>query len=159
MPFFHSCGAMTIKDYWRNQPDKHGWHQWKTAKNWPIDLPHPGSDRLAQYLAQQKIHASQGSDKLRWDLSTSGVFSVKEAYLLRAAVSIIPNTQVWKRIWTSHLWPKVAHFLWLVIHKRILTWDRLLKRGFIKPSTCFLFRQAEETQHHIFMDCPLIQQV
>ena len=111
MPFFHSCEAMTIKYYWHNQPDKHGWHQWKTAEDWPIYLPHQGSDRLAQYLSQQKIHASQGSNKLRWDLSTSGVFSVKEAYLLRAAVSIIPNTQVWKRIWTSHLWPKVAHFL------------------------------------------------
>ena len=34
---------------------------------------------------------------------------------------------------------KVKLFMWLVHQKKILTWENLLKRGFVGPSKCHLW--------------------
>ena len=44
-------------------------------------------------------------------------------------------------------------FLWLVLHKQFLTWDNLLKRGFIGPSQCILCEEQEETMDHLLDQC------
>jgi hypothetical protein len=59
----------------------------------------------------------------------------------------------------AKLWPKINTFLWLVAHKSILTWDNLMKRGFVGPSICPLFLAEAETQNHLLNLCSYNSQV
>jgi len=43
--------------------------------------------------------------------------------------------------------------MWLVHHKKILTWDNIRKRGVIGPSICQLCKAQEETMEHILNSC------
>jgi hypothetical protein len=51
-------------------------------------------------------------------------------------------------------WPKINTFLWLVAQNNILTWDNLIKHGFIGPYWCKLYEQEEETLNHLLNLCP-----
>jgi len=43
--------------------------------------------------------------------------------------------------------------MWLVYHKKILTWDNIRKRGVMGPSRCRLCEEKEETMEHILNSC------
>ena len=75
---------------------------------------------------------------LRWGHSTTGIFSVNEAYYLQGNYQDQDLEIIWRKIWNGILWPKVSICLWLIAKNGILTWDNLLKRGFIGPSRCTL---------------------
>jgi hypothetical protein len=87
----------------------------------------------------RKIQIIQGEDILRWGHTSRGTFTIQEAYSIKESFHLIPQEQVWTKIWLTKHWPKINTFLWLVAHKSILTWDNLMKRGFIGPSICPLF--------------------
>ena len=55
--------------------------------------------------------------------------------------------------WHHNLWPKIASFCWLLLRRRILTWDNLLKRGMTGPSRCVLCSSASETMNHLLNEC------
>jgi hypothetical protein len=67
--------------------------------------------------------------------------------------------EIWGKIWNLRHWPKITLFLWLVSHSSILTWDNLMKRGFVGPSLCILCREAEETMNHLLNTCPYTAQL
>jgi hypothetical protein len=46
-----------------------------------------------------------------------------------------------------------------MIENRILTWDNLIKRGFVGPSRCFLCGEEEETINHLMVKCPFTKDV
>jgi hypothetical protein len=48
---------------------------------------------------------------------------------------------------------KTKLFMWLVHHKKILTWDNIRKRGILGPSICQLCKAEEETMEHILNSC------
>jgi len=48
---------------------------------------------------------------------------------------------------------KIKLFMWLVHHKKILTWDNIRKRGILGPSKCQLYEEQEETMEHILNYC------
>ena len=39
--------------------------------------------------------------------------------------------------------------MWLVHHRKILTWDNIIKRGMLGPSICKLCEAQEETMEHL----------
>jgi hypothetical protein len=84
-----------------------------------------------------------------------GNFHIKEAYQEAMGLDNEANNPLWSKVWNPQIWPKVATFLWLVVNKRALTWDRVVKRGFTGPSICLLCNQAEETLNHLLNSCPL----
>jgi len=45
--------------------------------------------------------------------------------------------------------------MWLVQHKKILTWENLRKRGLSSPSKCQLCESQEETMDHLINLRPL----
>lgn len=59
----------------------------------------------------------------------------------------------WKIIWDGKWRPKIALFAWLVGKERILTWDKIQKRGFLGPSKCSLCNTENETHEHILNNC------
>ena len=62
--------------------------------------------------------------------------------------------EIWKKIWTLNLWPKVGLFAWLVIKGCILTCENLQKRGVQGPSQCYMCFQGKETMSHLLDNCP-----
>lgn len=44
--------------------------------------------------------------------------------------------------------------MWLVQQKKILTWENLLRKGFVGPSKCYLCGTQEETMEHLLNLCP-----
>eukprot|EP00253_Pinus_taeda_P034699 PITA_34699 len=48
---------------------------------------------------------------------------------------------------------KIKLFLWLVLQRKILTWDNINKRGFLGPSRCQLYEAKEETIEHLLNTC------
>ena len=62
--------------------------------------------------------------------------------------------QVWKVLWRNSQWMKIKLFMWLVQQKKILTWENLLKRGFVGPFKCHLCGLQEETMEYLLNLCP-----
>jgi len=51
------------------------------------------------------------------------------------------------------LWQKITLFTWLVAKERILTWDKIQKKGISGPSRCSLCNSEAETQEHLLNNC------
>jgi hypothetical protein len=110
-------------------------------------------------MQYRKIPTKEGSDILRWSHSTSGIFFIKEAYHLQGNLPSQAPESIWSKVWQPFLWPKISFFLWLTAQNHILTWDNLLKRGFIGPSRCTLCQQSEKTMEHLLNNCHYNQQL
>eukprot|EP00253_Pinus_taeda_P019464 PITA_19464 len=99
------------------------------------------------------------NDKLRWGPKGNGDFYLKEAR------SIIereeqPDTMPWTdKVWDSLQWPKIRTFLWLLMQKKTLTWENLLKKGFRGPSRCPMCLKEAETMNHLFNSCDWASQL
>jgi hypothetical protein len=132
-----------VRDLWnlthRNQP----WRQWKIERT-ELQLTEDTDLQAWQdCVAHRKIPIKNGPNILRWRHSTTSIFSVNEAYYLEGNYQNQAREIIRSKIWKGILWPKVSIFLWLTAQNRILTWDNLLKRGFIGPSRCTLCHQRE----------------
>jgi hypothetical protein len=65
----------------------------------------------------------------------------------------------WERLWSLPQWSKIKIFKWLVLHKKILTWENLVKRGLNGPSRCHLCEVQEETTNHLLDGCTYTMEV
>jgi hypothetical protein len=63
-----------------------------------------------------------------------------------------------ERVWTTWAPPKCRFFLWLVLHNKCWTADRLAKRGLPHPISCPLCDQEGESIHHLLVSCVLVRQ-
>jgi hypothetical protein len=90
-------------------------------------------------------------DKHIWRLSKSGQYTAKSAYdaLFQGAIFFRPLARIWKS-WAP---PKCHFFMWLVVHNRCWTADRLERRGLPHPDKCPLCDQEEETIQHLLVRC------
>ena len=79
------------------------------------------------YLHEICIKIQMVLDKLRWGYSPKGIFSTNEAYDIWTNNGEMQEEAMWKKVWKENAWPKVATFLWLVMHHRIITWENLKK--------------------------------
>jgi len=99
------------------------------------------------------ILVTEGKDQLRWGNNSKGTFNLKEAkYILLGLESCILEKS-WRQLWSHQGWMKIKLFMWLVHHKKILTWDNIRKRGVLGPSKCQLCEEQEKTMEHILNDC------
>lgn len=109
---------------------------------------------MEKELNKRSIRYNEDNDILRWGYQPKGTYATSEAYNL---VGNFPNPSdpLWRKLWGLGSWPKISLFLWLVGHKRILTWDKLRRRNFQGPSICHNCHQSEETLQHLLDTCPL----
>jgi hypothetical protein len=79
---------------------------------------------------------------LRWNWGAKETYSAKSCYLgmFHGSVAMANALQVWK----SRAPAKCRLFLWLALHDRCWTADRLEKHRLPHPSACPLCDQAEE---------------
>ena len=90
-------------------------------------------------------------DRVRWVESKDGVFSVKSLYRVMQPVS-----SAWfpsKIIWMSYAQPKISFFAWEASWGRVLTLDRMQKRGWALANRCFLCQKCGESIDHLLLHC------
>lgn len=108
---------------------------------------------LEAILEKRQILTSTSNDLLRWGRNNEGIFNLKEAKRIVTGLNYPSPDKTWKDLWNNPHWMKIKLFMWLVQHKKILTWENLRKRGFAGPSRCQLCGLQEETMDHLLNLC------
>ena len=91
--------------------------------------------RLFCCLDGKKVNVVE-EDRVRWMDSNNGLFSVKSLFRALHPVSLVSFPS--KIIWNSYVHPKLSFFAWEASWGKILTLDRLQKRGWALANRCFL---------------------
>ncbi len=88
-------------------------------------------------------------DKIRWRWNTTGGFSVKSLYCFLQDGGGADRRFVY--LWKIMAPLKVKIFVWLVLRKRVLTTDNLLKRGWNGEGRCSFCAEGNESGEHLFL--------
>jgi hypothetical protein len=147
----------------RNQSPLAPWlSYWKDSRQLGLigDLAHDW-ERFIHSLEGAGILLGPKEDELRWSGGDgSGFQKVKNLYKAVSEVLWGPANGEWVlKLWKWHIELKLKCFFWLLLKKKILTWDALVARGWEGPGFCVLCRCNQETAYHLFVTCPFTQQV
>ncbi|XP_059302204.1 uncharacterized protein LOC132054168 [Lycium ferocissimum] len=94
--------------------------------------------------------------QVEWN-TTKNRSKIKEVYL--QLLDSLPKVE-WRHIMSRNsARPKAIFHMWLQIHNRLLTVDRLLKWGMQVEPKCVFCKGVDETRDHIFFECHYAQQV
>eukprot|EP00253_Pinus_taeda_P036581 PITA_36581 len=150
---------ISVKDYWKVNDISERWRVWEDPTAWARDLSPELQDWYRKEMGSRRIRVRQGKDILRWGNSMKGTFTTKEAYYLMDSHNREEGNMDWKTIWEGNWWPKVTIFIWLATKNKILTWDRIQKKGFNGPSRCYLCNNDTETRDHLLVRCPYTEKL
>ena len=89
--------------------------------------------------------------------SKDGVFYVKSLYRALQPVSLASFPS--KIIWISCAQPKISIFAWEALRGRVLTLDRLQKKGWALANRCFLCQKCGESIDHLLLHCERTREV
>eukprot|EP00253_Pinus_taeda_P033746 PITA_33746 len=142
-----------VKDYWKENELDGIWRKWTPMEEWGIETDQEQHEAFMKEVESSKVKARTRKHIIRWGKSTKGSFTVKEAYYLVDQEEITERNQDWKGIWGKNWWLKITIFAWLVAKHKILTWDKLQKKGFSGPSRCYLCKRETKTQEHLLINC------
>lgn len=138
--------------------------KWKNdlLKHWfnVVDVDHITNFPLSLY---------DRKDRLFWNYSKSGIYTVKTGYVVAKEQSEMMNRKlasdletsweirkhtVWKRLWSLNVKMKQKHFLWRCLQNGMATNEVLYKRFGISNMICHCCEEETETIEHIFFFCP-----
>ena len=143
----------TVRNFWCNSSHQ-DYRELLKATQILRQGPQQDQQTLDTELMKRKIQYSEEKDILRWGYEEKGTYSTREAYNILIKEHMVLDS-LWSKIWDPSIWPKVSTFLWLLCHKKILTWDNLRKRNFYGPSICPNCKNEEETIEHLMYHCLL----
>ena len=123
----------------KNQTVAHSLRQ----KNWMRGLHRiTTSNELYQFIdlweQLQSIQLTLQPDQIKWRFTADGNYSSRSAYAVQFWGSH-PDF-AWKRIWNLKVENKCKFFLWLLLQQKIMTSDRIIKRGGQANLMCHLCR-------------------
>lgn len=106
-------------------------------------------------------------DKLMWHWEKDGQYSVRSAYHNLKSLndqnnpesSVTSDQGLWKAIWKLKVPNCVRNFLWRLAKLILLTRGRLEKKSISLDTICPLCYSEKESREHLFMLCPLVQQI
>ena len=95
-----------------------------------------------------------------WDYHPSGCYTPKHGYIhLNVLVHDRDLVWWWKQLWKLKCPGKAKLLFWAILENKAPTWDILQKRFIEGPGFCALCRKAEETIHHLFVQCSFSQSI
>ncbi|KAJ4819455.1 RNA-directed DNA polymerase (reverse transcriptase)-related family protein [Rhynchospora pubera] len=126
----------------------------QAASNLLLHLPRPLQLQEHNYLSlATQFLFNEDPDCIRWKWSRSGVFSSKDTYKAFISAGKIPFP--FFQIWHFNIPPSIKVFCLLLLHKKLLTQDSLLRRNMQVLPGCHLCQQdLLETPQHLFFNCP-----
>ncbi|CAL1408424.1 unnamed protein product [Linum trigynum] len=104
-------------------------------------------------------------DKLIWNATADGLFSVKSAYHLavdldkrgggwKATVSWMDRAS-WIRVWNANIPPKLKVFVWQILNRVLPTTEALIGKRVPVLPRCPVCWDNLETMEHLFLECPV----
>ena len=94
-------------------------------------------------------------DMVVWALTSSGVFSIKSAWM---AIRRSSPPICWdKLVWFHGNIPRASFILWLACKGKLSTHDRY--RLPQEAGSCLLCNLTPESHHHLFFECPFSMQI
>ena len=118
-----------------------------TGRNWD------SWKKLVEKL--MSISLSNEVDKFKWNLTTTGQFTVKSMY----ADYLHGHTPFLRKyLWKLKVPLKIKVFMWFLHRKVILTKDNLIKRNWVGCKKC-AFCTEDETVEHLFIHCPFVRNI
>ncbi|XVF32879.1 hypothetical protein REPUB_Repub17cG0121000 [Reevesia pubescens] len=111
-----------------------------------INIPRELKEQLASFSPVPDL-----DDQVIWSAAPNGLFSVSSAYnlLLQPAT---PNPD-WMKVWQLDIPPRIKHFLWLLLHNRLLTKEACVRRGLTDSLHCPRCDAPVENTCHLLRDC------
>lgn len=150
--WMYRAGYITLWDIsnWENG----NWHSWIN-----FEVPQVLSNEYATLIELLNGKAPLNNKKLDsrgWG-PILGQYSVSQGYRqILEHPHVPPDPKPWQGVWSQHSIPKIDYFCWLLCHQRILTDDRLKKRGYLGPSRCALCGVNAETAAHLMLNCKFV---
>ena len=114
-------------------------------------------EELHQFVALweklHSIHLTSQPDQIKWRFTADGNCSSisRSAYQLQFYGSH-PDF-LWDKIWRLKVENKCKIFLWLILQHKLLTADRIIKRGGQDNPICQLCRTHNENASHLAANC------
>ncbi|XP_027071664.1 uncharacterized protein [Coffea arabica] len=125
-------------------------------------------------VATQSIPLSlyDGRDRIRWNLTRSGIYSVKTGYSLLKEMtknhrpskfdqngqSTEPSKEmIWKRLWGLNLKHRIKHFIWKYLNQTLPTNETIATRIGKGCNVCRRCGEEVETIEHLFFFCRNVQ--
>ncbi|KAJ9708505.1 hypothetical protein PVL29_000510 [Vitis rotundifolia] len=141
----------TLEDMWDQISGEDGWNLRFTRgfNDWEMDWV----GNLLQVLRGHMLTLED--DSVLWKGGNSGQFRVKEAYSLLESPLHFAFPK--KNIWVERVPSKIVFFTWEAAWGRIMTLDRLQRRGWQFPNRCFLCGCKEESVNHILIHCTVVK--
>ncbi|RVX17177.1 hypothetical protein CK203_003109 [Vitis vinifera] len=141
----------TVEEMWDQNFGQGGWNLRfpRDFNDWELDAV----DNLLDVLRKHRVTLEE--DSVIWKEGRDGLFRVKKAYSVLASpiVAEFPNNN----IWVDRVPTKLAFFAWEAAWGKVLTLDRLQRRGWQFPNCCFLCGCEEETINHILIHCTVVK--
>ncbi|CAN1162877.1 Putative ribonuclease H protein At1g65750, partial [Linum perenne] len=100
-----------------------------------------------------------GDDGIIWGSDLRGKFTLKTAYEILACEDHHTEQDIWRIVWRWAGPSRVRHFLWLVVHDRILTNAERRRRHMTDSDDCQICRGRTEDTLHVIRDCKLAREV
>ncbi|RVX12326.1 putative ribonuclease H protein [Vitis vinifera] len=140
-----------VNEMWDSSLGQGGWNIRfsKDSNDWELDA----IGELFHMLRDLRISSEE--DLVIWKEGGHGSFRIRDAYKLLAAPSAITFPK--KSIWVDKVPTKVAFFAWEATWEKILTLDRLQRRGWHLPNRCFLCGYEEKNVNHILLHCIVVK--
>ena len=96
-------------------------------------------------------------DDISWRWTADGVYTTQSAYQIQF-VGVYSRMKI-TPIWRAKAEHKCRFFAWTLMHKKILTANNFLKRGWTEDTECKLCDNDLETPTHLCKDCPFTKEV
>ncbi|XP_074299955.1 uncharacterized protein LOC141631146 [Silene latifolia] len=145
--------------WWLAKKKDHLWVKWVSHvymkdKDWTDYVAPPDCSWSWRKITHIMEKFKQAYTNNKW-LNTSLVYCVQYGYdWLRTRH---PKVE-WRHLcWNTLNVPKTSFITRAIIHKRLLTKDRLIRMGIMVDGTCDLCDNFPEDHHHLFSDCVFMQ--
>ena len=134
------------------------------GREWRMDLlSELFPEDIKNKIIQLRPGGSSTVDRVAWDYSRDGHYSVRSAYWVlmevvnrrkQAQAVLHPSLNpLFEQIWKTKVSPKVHHFLWRCLSNSISVAGNLHHRYLARDGSCLRCLPQEETVNHLLFKC------
>ncbi|CAN1136188.1 Putative ribonuclease H protein At1g65750 [Linum perenne] len=125
-------------------------------------------DKLIQFSPQATVNlvmrmtppqADRGDDDWVWGMEKDGKFSIQSAYRVLCNLGETMIADPWLPVWKWKGPHRAKLFLWLAVHKKIVTNVGRKRRKLTDDESCANCLTQSETVLHVLRDCKLVMDV
>eukprot|EP00253_Pinus_taeda_P007121 PITA_07121 len=115
---------------------------------------------LFKALIEAHIRILEGDDELIWAFSRHVVYSPRIGHQVLMDPYKPPSSELWWRhLWKLKAAPRTKLLMWSILRNKVPIGANLMKRSFLGPFWCYLYKSGSEDTNHLFLHCPSTQEL